>query len=504
MTATNITRVFAQKPFPEFITQSEVFRTVKQVNKIFPELGLKNCKKTVVLDMSTMAGTKAQELLVSLRNYIHNQIMYYSNGLSYSAVSSLRKFQEQLTSINRCMKQNSNSQITLNLYEDIVDADNRTIFKAGEGVFRVYNKIRNNIGILRNNIGIYSTLPLLEHIAAFKEFSSQNLPKRKYQIHFSSNKTQGIWDIATMSMRGIQSCQTWGKDYAHALIGSIVDPFTGIIYLTTGEDSVGGKGTKMLRRCVVRFVVHKKTKKPFIGIERMFPSHDKMVYDAFAAFIREKTGGKFEVKDLYNDGRGINGCVIPMNRHLMGFPEGRLSYRDSGVPYDGEATSVGMARRVENKVSDILNTFGKKAISALRKINRADRNKMPKQQYNALLLSTGDCRDELEADLTDLICDISEFGAGEIDSPYELINNINEALRHNMEIFITDSICNISEENILAPADRPTREQCQALAKIACAGAKAFLQKELEKAKNMLPKPSTKNKHQTIYSKYLN
>ena len=62
------------------------------------------------------------------------------------------------------------------------------------------------------------------------------------------------WDIATMSMRGINSCQAWGKIQSPALIGSILDPNMAIVYLTDGK-AHKSYGQRMLARCVVRLVV---------------------------------------------------------------------------------------------------------------------------------------------------------------------------------------------------------------------------------------------------------
>lgn len=92
------------------------------------------------------------------------------------------------------------------------------------------------------------------------------------KICFSSDKNPGAWDISTMSMRGIHSCMKWSSKQSKHLVGSIIDPFTAIIYITDGKKLK--YGSKTLRRSVIRYMVYlrKDTKeyRPFIFIERVY------------------------------------------------------------------------------------------------------------------------------------------------------------------------------------------------------------------------------------------
>lgn len=95
-----------------------------------------------------------------------------------------------------------------------------------------------------------------------KDFSIQarkvdeDLPSN-YRIVFSTDP----WDIATMSMRGIKSCMEWSHKYSTGLVGSMLCPYTAVIYLTDGmevrtlsHNKTYGKATRMLARSVVRIV----------------------------------------------------------------------------------------------------------------------------------------------------------------------------------------------------------------------------------------------------------
>lgn len=102
---------------------------------------------------------------------------------------------------------------------------------------------------------------VFEHIKEInKIFPSLGLENNReyyndtYDIGFSSSDEKGLWDIATMSMRGVRSCMRWGSKHHTHLVGSIIDPFCGIIYLTNRKRNKYGCLFK--KRAVVRFVAH--------------------------------------------------------------------------------------------------------------------------------------------------------------------------------------------------------------------------------------------------------
>lgn len=174
---------------------------------------------------------------------------------------------------------------------------------------------------------------------------------KNINICFSSDGQKGYWDIATMSMRGISSCMKWSKtgDHCRSLVGSIVDPYAGIIYLSNNKDTKYGK--KMLARAVVRMV--SSNNKPTLFLEPVYPStyDDGRIATIFSSFLEQKTGMKVICSskdgDEYDDRGDI---VIPLTEatrtitNLTGDSDYCydrydsdnlwLSYRDSGIMYD--------------------------------------------------------------------------------------------------------------------------------------------------------------------------
>lgn len=151
-------------------------------------------------------------------------------------------------------------------------------------------------------------------------------------IVFSSSGKDGLWDKATMSMRGISSCQAWSGSYRRRLIGTMIDPYAGIIYSLTGKDTKKGMGMK--QRAIVRFVLPNtgSKKKPAIFIERVYFNYNEHCnpqgMNIFAAFIRAKVGKKYDVVTQ------SYGYSIPLTTAVKNIREDSRSYRDSGIHYD--------------------------------------------------------------------------------------------------------------------------------------------------------------------------
>jgi hypothetical protein len=90
-------------------------------------------------------------------------------------------------------------------------------------------------------------------------------------IVFSSSGEKGRWDIATMSERGTPSCMQWSGKPTE-LIGSMVDPCVGIVYITDGTKTK--KGEAMYARSLVRYVVNNKGKEALL-LEQTYTDDDK-------------------------------------------------------------------------------------------------------------------------------------------------------------------------------------------------------------------------------------
>lgn len=371
--------LFKKHRFPAWIKDHAIFKSHKEIAKVFPEIGLANCEQEIDIDNSEDVKIAAKALITEINGHITKRF----NGLAKfqekhsDKIKPKRKIkidtnQHLLNALkhklqkqtNKCIN-TKNGKITLNLPEDITDSEKKVVFKSGERLISAYNKMNDNL-----RAGKFLAMEKVENLYTFKEFSSKNVPALKYKLVFSSDGIEGMWDIATMSMRGIQSCQTWGagnSNDAH-VVGSMVDPFTGIIYLTSGAKH-GEYGTKMIRRCVVRFVVNNK--KPQLMLERMYPAFDKPTCDAFVAFLREKTGNKYNViQNCYGGGMGnIAGTTyVPLSRIVAELPQLNTPYRDSGIVYQKDEFASNVVDRVNDTLRRVYNAVGAKVIIAARTI----------------------------------------------------------------------------------------------------------------------------------------
>lgn len=153
-------------------------------------------------------------------------------------------------------------------------------------------------------------------------------------VVFSATGNRALWDLATMSMRGVSSCQSWSGFTVHCkrLIGSMADPCCGIIYTTDGRNTK--RGPLMIHRAIVRFVVSgSRKKKPAILLERVYGSSYNAGTAAkmFEDYIREKTGNKFPIVSAYHG--SLRGHTIPMTKPVKSIHNSERSYVDSGVRY---------------------------------------------------------------------------------------------------------------------------------------------------------------------------
>jgi hypothetical protein len=139
-----------------------------------------------------------------------------------------------------------------------------------------------------------------------------DLPKNS-RIYFSSEGMQGAWDIATMSMRGIKSCMRWSHGNALSLIGSIIDPCCGIVYVSDGKRTK--YGSKMLIRSVVRLIVRDYDKKPSLFIEEQYAPIERDISSSewkelIEWFFNTKTKGKYSLSSYNED------YVIPRTKQV--------------------------------------------------------------------------------------------------------------------------------------------------------------------------------------------
>lgn len=187
------------------------------------------------------------------------------------------------------------------------------------------------------------SLPLIQFLLEKKE--KELFANKNYQIMFSSDP----WDISTMSMRGVKSCQRWGSTHASHLIGSILDPCCAIIYLTDGSKT--NKGSKILVRSVVRFVLDQATRKrKYVVIDEPYfeeqfqakfdsiLSSRKKFQEIFAKALKQMliTGNDISIKllhrqDNYRCQKTLCIPYSPTNQAFIG--PSKYSYRDALIPY---------------------------------------------------------------------------------------------------------------------------------------------------------------------------
>lgn len=142
-------------------------------------------------------------------------------------------------------------------------------------------------------------------------------------IVFSSDRIAGLWDIATMSMRGVMSCMHWENHHHSHLLGQMLDPFIGVIYLTDNTKTPYGRS--MIKRSVVRIIYDELEKKFSIFVEKPYartentkpyvydnkcPDHSEIT-DYFIKYLIEKTNNKIEIFSYKSNFKKIKNCNMP-------------------------------------------------------------------------------------------------------------------------------------------------------------------------------------------------
>jgi hypothetical protein len=376
--------VISNKQLPDWIKNHKVFKEFDTINKVFPEIGLPNCEEEIEVNNLKEAKKCATTLVSDIKSEINSRISTINRYAKRVSLSSKREEKikncvEVLGKIKAAINpdkviKKSNNKLTLNLHKDI-SKDKEVLFKSGEGLFKVYNKVNNFL-----NKENFLDMEKLDNLDSFKEFSTKNVPVIKYKIVFSSDGMDGLWDIATMSMRGVTSCQTWGGGYSTGIVGSLVDPFTGIIYMTSGG-KFNEYGTKMIRRCIVRMIVDDKTKKSSIILERMYPSLERPTLKKFMDFIKKKTGNKFNVS-YFPDSRKTAGVYVPMNKAVKTLNQNEQPYRDSHLIYKSGDADITLDNDI--KAYDFGDEIATKIIGAIKGLKETTIDKVSKAAINNL------------------------------------------------------------------------------------------------------------------------
>jgi hypothetical protein len=349
--------------YPEFIRNSMIIKAYPEPKKVFPYIGLKNQE-------ISLSKIEIEPSSISIEDIL--QKVYDNTHTAYEAIGKFICKNPAHKSIDRCNELREDIGSILDSLANAIDSDydrKRWLKKSKNTYSIIFNpQYHDGFHILPSSVVGQSLLSLLERVKTLLEpfkitlnipdlvlcntTADKLLDKKSLKLVFSSDGPQGMWDIATMSQgRGIMSCMNWSSDRATSLLGSMVDPFAGIIYITDGSKTKNGY--KMLYRSVVRLTEgDKKT----ILIERIYKgakvSGDlRKVQQIFIAFIRQITKGKIEVcccsdemdDEAYDLVRSLNIPLSEPVKQIMdlyddgsdyGYCDSQyISYRDSEVTY---------------------------------------------------------------------------------------------------------------------------------------------------------------------------
>lgn len=329
--------IFKFKQYPSWVMGHSIFKKIAGVRKIFPTIGLENYEHSIIIDNTANVIKHAETVIDFIRSEF---------DFAYSNINALGKnekpesaiFFQALKQIGDAIADKKSSIIfddkgvaNLVLPKNIVINDN-VLFKAGARLFKIYNQAQTDL--LELKISIASLAASYQ----FKNFSSVNIPAKATIIKFTSDGGEGIWDIATMSMRGISSCQSWdqGAGNSAKIIGSMIDPFTGIIYMQSSEPTTSQFGSKMIRRCIVRYV-HNAKNEPYLLLEKMYPAGDADTQKTFTKILKEKSGLEviysMDVGGKVGSSTLLSTSYVPLSSEIETLESSYRPYCDSGLSY---------------------------------------------------------------------------------------------------------------------------------------------------------------------------
>ena len=377
----SIEDLWKNREYPKWITNHAVFKKLDGVRKVFPSIGLPNFSDTVSIDNKSEIVSFANALL----DWIHDSLSKrHAKLTTFAKRGKIGKNRRQALESLMSMMREIGIELGINKAAFITISPNGKMVlslpsdgiyvgaKKGMGLFKIWEQMN---GILVANK--FLALPNINKCNQFKNFSSIDIPARELLVKFSSDGADGTWDIATMSERGISSCQSWckGRDNSGKVIGSMIDPFTAIIYLTAD-------GTKMIRRCIVRYVVDRRKKEPYLLIEKMYPGFDKPSLNAFISVLKKRTelpvlySGDIGVKASYGGNTKLSTTYIPLSDEMKLLDRCYYPYLDSAILF--KADDCKLARNPQT----LHQSFKKQVASLFEKaIRTSDFKKTNVKQY---------------------------------------------------------------------------------------------------------------------------
>jgi hypothetical protein len=312
--------------YPDYIRNHAVFNKLDKIAKVFPSIGLSNTSEECPYSNIVEARTDAQNLLYTdMRGSLYTAMGNY--GTSEALRQLLSSVYTAIGSYYPQMITEEDGRLALKFTMDIGTWDSKPFARKGESVFKVYNKLVEKCKAATPSV----TMTALEAMPHFKAFSSTNVPGgKKFKTVFAASGQEGAWDIATISMRGISSCQGWGSPQSRGLIGSISSKYVGVLYITSG-DPFNEYGSKMLRRAMVRFCINKTTKKPALLVDRVYPGDDLSVRTIFREFLKTK----ITIPVLFPGDPGWADYCLPVDTYWKAAPlqPNEYTYMDTKIPW---------------------------------------------------------------------------------------------------------------------------------------------------------------------------
>jgi hypothetical protein len=332
-----------EKSLPRWMTKHSVFKSIGKIEKVFPNIGLPNGSEPCDI-VGNFAIEEAKTLLDIIASEIRAPLEVFAKGSYIGECELIGQLDAMFCDRMDDFITYSKGEIVLKLPDDISVCNDTVKYPKGMPLFDLYCQCR------RSFADHAWLMPQLEKLPGYKNFVSNNVSSDASSIVFASDGIDGLWDIATMSMRGISSCVRWGGKYKLTLIGSIADPFTGVIYLTSGKN-IAKYGTRMIKRFVVRFVIDGNKEKPYLLIDRMYPSLSDNVLKAFTGFLHSKTG--LDVHFGPNIPRTIiNNSYIPRKPINDQLSEKTLTYRDTKIPIGKMQSKVSERKDINTKIKE--------------------------------------------------------------------------------------------------------------------------------------------------------
>jgi hypothetical protein len=324
--------IIKNSKLPKFITTHDIFTKIDKVEKVFPLIGLTN--RSVSISTLDYGNHK-------VAGEIKNRLMDLFNNKGYY------------------LDEWDNDKLRVKVYAAIRESKLNDFLIKGR-LTTLPSQLRK-LGIKNINDTYYAArYASKQRQKSAKCWDGDVLKlcgeKPGLKIVFSSDKSKGLWDIATMSERGISSCQSWDGSYRRNLVGSIIDPFLGIIYLTDGTPC-SNKGEKMIKRALVRYVLNRKTQRPALLLEH--------VYSKEGTCHNSELEGNSEAKAIFTcflkkfANKGIDVVTTARNHTIPNSTPVKTlevckkylndavgngdckSYRDSGIAY-AKSSSVGL------------------------------------------------------------------------------------------------------------------------------------------------------------------